>query len=288
MQWLLGTVFALGVLLVASVWLWPERPTRRERVPSAASARIRDRLAQAGLGHVPVFAVVLVSVLLALVAAAVALLATGVVALAPVAFLAGASLPALGIGWRARAQRRARSTVWPDVIDHLVAGVRSGLAIPEAISGMATNCPQSVRREFLAFAADYRATGSFSYSLDRLKDALADPVADRLLETLRMGREVGGTEIGSVLRQLGSYLRAEQATRGELLARQSWIVYAARLGLVAPWLVLVALSFRPEAAAAYNTSGGLVVILFGALVTFVAYRCMLAIGRLREESRFFA
>ena len=288
MQWLLGTVFALGVLLIASVWLWPERPTRSEREPSATNARIRDRLAQAGLGHVPVFAVVLVSVLLGLVAGAVALLATGVVALAPVAFLTGVALPVIGIGWRARTQRRARSMVWPDVIDHLVAGVRSGLAIPEAICGIAANCPQSVRREFAAFASDYRATGSFSYSLDRLKDSLADPVADRLLETLRMGKEVGGTEIGAVLRQLGSYLRAEQATRGELLARQSWIVYAARLGLVAPWLVLVALSFRPEAATAYNTSGGLVVILFGAIVTFVAYRCMLAIGRLREESRFFA
>lgn len=288
MQWLLGTVFALGVLLIASHWLWPELPERRERKPGRLQLRTRDRMAQAGLSHVPTFAIVIASGVLGVLGAGIALLATGVVALVPVAFMAGCALPILGIGWRARQQRRARSAVWPEVIDHLVAGVRSGLAIPEALAGIASNCPESVRREFEAFAADYRATGSFNYSLDRLKDALADPVADRLLETLRMGRDVGGSEIGTVLRQLGSYLRAEQATRGELIARQSWIVYAARLGLIAPWLVLIALSFRPEAAAAYNTAGGLIIILLGGAVTFVAYRVMLSIGRLPEEGRFFA
>lgn len=288
MQWLLGSLFALGVVLMASHWLWPELPVRRERKPSRLHDRVRDRMAQAGLSHVPTVAVVLVSTLLGLVAGGLALLFTGILAVIPVAVCAGASLPILGIGWRARAQRRARAAVWPEVIDHLVAGVRSGLAIPETLASIAENCPESVRRPFAAFAVDYRATGSFNYSLDRLKDALADPVADRLLETLRMGREVGGSEIGAVLRQLGSYLRAEQATRGELVARQSWIVYAARLGLIAPWLVLIALSFRPEAAAAYNTPGGLIIILVGGAVTFIAYRVMLSIARLPEEGRFFA
>lgn len=288
MQWLLGSVFALGIVLIASHWLWPELPKRTERPPGKLQLRARDRMAQAGLSHVPTFAVVLVSALLGLLAAGIALVFTGIIGAAPVAFIAGCSLPLLGIGWRARRQRQARASVWPEVIDHLVAGVRSGLAIPEAVAAVANNCPESVQREFKAFAADYRATGSFGYSLDRLKDTLADPVADRLLETLRMGREVGGSEIGSILRQLGSYLRTEQATRGELVARQSWIIYAARLGLIAPWLVLIALSFRPEAAAAYNSPGGLIIILIGGAVTFIAYRVMLSIARLPEEGRFFA
>ena len=285
---LLGCAVGAGVLLCVSPWLWPRTAQRPERRPSKLAVRIRDRMAQAGLGHVPVFAVVLVSLLAGLMLAAVAALLTGIIALAPIAFAAGVALPVVGLQWRARSKRNRMATVWPEVIDHITAGVRSGLAIPEALVQVATAGPEAVRSEFRAFAADYRSTGRFEYSVDRLKAALADPVADRILETLRMARQVGGGEVGSVLRQLGSYLRVEHAIRGEVVARQSWIVYAARLGLVAPWLVLLALSFRPEAAQAYNTPGGMAVILCGAVVTLIAYRIMIAIGRLPEDERSFA
>ena len=245
-------------------------------------------MAQAGLGGTPVLAVVAIAILLGIVIGSIGVLTTGIIALAPVGFAVGLVLPTLGLSWRARVKRRNMSAVWPEVIDHLTSAVRSGLPIPEALAQLAASGPDAVRPEFSAYAADYRATGRFEYSIDRLKDALADPVADRILETLRMARQVGGGEVGSVLRQLGSYLRLEHAIRGEIMARQSWVVYAARLGLVAPWLVLLALSFREEAAIAYNTPGGFTVILAGAIVTVVAYRIMIAIGRLPEDARSFA
>ena len=46
------------------------------------------------------------------------------------------------------------------------------------------------------------------------------------------------------------------SVRAELRARQSWIVNAARLGVVAPWIVLLMLATRPEGAAAYNSPAG--------------------------------
>lgn len=285
---LLGSAFGAGLLLCASPWMWPRTAERPARPPSKVVVRIRDRMAQAGLGHVPVFAVVLVSLIAGAMAAAIATLLTGIIALAPIAFAGGAALPVVGLQWRARNKRSRMATVWPEVIDHITAGVRSGLAVPEALAQVATAGPDAVRAEFTAYAADYRSTGRFEHSVDRLKAALADPVADRILETLRMARQVGGGEVGAVLRQLGSYLRVEHAIRGEVIARQSWIVYAARLGLAAPWLVLLALSFRPEAAQAYNTPGGMAVILGGAVVTLVAYRVMIAIGRMPEDERSFA
>ena len=103
-----------------------------------------------------------------------------------------------------------------------------------------------------------------------------------------MAREVGGTEVTTVLRELAAYLRVDLATRGELEARQTWIVSAARLGVAAPWIVLLILSTRPEAAQAYNSAGGIVLIAGGAVVTFIAYRVMLRIGALPTEARWFA
>jgi tight adherence protein B len=189
--------------------------------------------------------------------------------------------------WRARAQRRATRVVWPDVVDHLVSAVRSGLALPDSVVTLAHSGPPITRAAFADFERDYRMTGGFADSLDRLKDRLADPVADRIIETLRMSREVGGNELTTVLRNLAAYLRQEAAIRSEIEARQSWIVNAARLGVAAPWVVLLLLSTRPEAAQAYNSPAGVAVIVVGLGLSVVAYRLMIGIGRLPEERRWF-
>jgi tight adherence protein B len=82
-------------------------------------------------------------------------------------------------------------------------------------------------------------------------------------------------------------LRQDVALRAEAEARQSWVTSAGRLGLAAPWIVLLLLATRPEAAAAYATPAGTVLILAAAIVTAIAYRVMLALGRLPEDRRWF-
>ena len=48
-------------------------------------------------------------------------------------------------------------------------------------------------------------TGRFADSLERLKERLSDPVGDRVIEGLRIAREVGGGELGRLLRSLSGY-----------------------------------------------------------------------------------
>ena len=114
---------------------------------------------------------------------------------------------------------------------------------------------------------------------------MADPVADRIVEALRLTRDVGGTDLGRLLRTLASFLREDVRTRGELEARQSWTVNAARLAVAAPWIVLALLSTRAAAAAAYNTPAGAVVLVGGGVCTVVAYLLMLRIARLPDDPR---
>jgi tight adherence protein B len=142
-----------------------------------------------------------------------------------------------------------------------------------------------LRAPVARFAEEQHATGRFGVALDRLKAELADPTADRVVECLRITREVGGTELGRTLRTLSAFLRDEHRVRRELEARQTWVVVAARLAFATPWLVLLLLSFRPEAAAAYRGGGGAVVIAVGAALATIGYRVMLAIGRLPAEPR---
>ena len=284
---LLGCALGLGLLLAVSPFLWPAGSTTTRRVSPGIVSRLRDRMAQAGLRNVSVPTFAIVSAIIGIAAAAATFVFIPVVALASAAGLVTLALPTVIVGGRARAGRRASRVIWPDVVDHLVSAVRSGLALPDGVATLAHSGPAPTREAFAAFERDYLATGNFARCLDRLKDRLADPIADRILETLRMSREVGGGELPAVLRNLASYLRQESAIRGEVEARQSWVMNAAQLGAAAPWIVLVLLATRPEAAAAYNTPTGVALIVGGLFVTVIAYRTMIALARLPAERRWF-
>lgn len=282
----LGLLLAAGVLLCASPWLWPAGAATRD---GAASRRgvFADALSNAGFAHLPPGRLLVITVAASVLAAGLGLALTGLPAVAVVAGIAGACAP---VGWlrsRARRMRRARRALWPDVCDLLVASIRAGQALPDAVAALAVSAPVALRPAFVAFAADMAASGHFDASAARLKASLADPVGDRIIETLRMARQVGGTELTSVLRALSASVRAEAALRAEVEARQSWIRGAAVLGVVAPWVILVLLAMRPEGARAYTSGEGVAVVLIGAAVSVVAFRLMLQVGRLPEPKRSF-
>ena len=283
---LLGLLLGAGVLLVASPWLW--RRDGADRARPVSVRRMSDRLAQAGLDRVRPSVVVAVSVVVGGAAASVVLVVLPVVPLAAAAGVVAAAVPWRVISARAARARRRSRAIWPDVVDQLVSAVRAGMPLPDALAALEQGGPESTRVAFGRFAARYRSTGDFGASLDEVKSSLADPVADRLLEATRLAREIGGSELTTVLRTLGASLRREAALRSEVEARQSWITNAARLGVAAPWVVLVVLGTRPEAISAYNSAAGAVLVIGGLALTALAYRIMMRVGRLPEERRWFA
>lgn len=279
-----GATLAAGLLLVLSPWLWPAGRNVRVRDRDSALTRL---LATAGLSRVSPLVFVGGSLACAVVAAAIAVLVTSVGAFAIVAAVAGAVAPTAWLRARSIRVARSRRALWPDVCDLLIASVRAGMSLPDAVAALAHSAPATMRPAFAAFARDVSASGHFDSSALRLKAALADPVADRIVETLRMARQVGGTELSAVLRALSASVRADANLRAEVEARQSWTRGAAVLGVAAPWVVLALLAMRPEGARAYGSPEGIALVLAGAALSFVAYRVMLRLGRLPEPRRWF-
>lgn len=279
---LLGLLLGLGLLLV-----WrsgPRAPVRTSSGPTWQD-RTADLLAQAGVeGVTPVR--LLGASLAAGAVVFVLVLGTSRVPVIAGAFGAFGALAPLVLVRRRRAKRSVElRELWPEAVDNLASGVRAGLSLPEALSQLGVRGPEQLRGPFGTFGEDYRATGRFGESLDRLKAALADPVGDLVVEALRMAREVGGTDLGRLLRTLSTFLREDARARAELEARQGWTVNAARLALSAPWVLLLLLSLQPETVAAYNTRAGALVLLVGGGMSFVAYRLMLRIAKLPESRR---
>lgn len=277
-----GLLLGVGAFCVWwSFWTPVPRPTGRV----TWQLRTRDLLIQAGAPSVTPAMLVGACAALGLVTLLLGLALTRSPAIAACFAVLTAPGPVVLVRARARRRRRALREVWPEVVDHLASGVRAGLSLPEAVAQLGQRGPVELREQFGRFAHDYRAGGRFGDALDALKERLADPVADRIVEALRLTREVGGQDLGRLLRTLSGFLREDAATRGELEARQSWTVNGARVAVAGPWVVLALLATRPETARAYDSPTGVAVLVIGGLCAVLAYRLMLRIGRLPAERR---
>jgi tight adherence protein B len=285
---LIGLLFGLGGLLIwQATARHSEKHVPRPRRPAGRSVvdRTGELLAQAGYPAIGPRQLFLLSGVTAALTGAVvgAVGRSGSIAVA-FGVLAGYAPVAL-VKHRRRQRTVELRELWPDVVDNLSSAVRAGLSLPEAVSQLGLRGPESLRPAFRRFGENYRATGRFGECLDRLKAELSDPVADRIVESLRVAREVGGSDLGRLLRTLSQFLREDARTRAELETRQGWTINAARLALAAPWLVLALLALRPETVAAYDTATGVLVLAVGGGVSLLAYRVMLRIARLPEEER---
>ncbi|GAA1920169.1 type II secretion system F family protein [Nocardioides marmoribigeumensis] len=275
-----GLLLGVGLLLVWSAFSTPA-PERSARPASA----LREQLDRAGLAGTSPRTVVAASAALFLVAFLTVLVISRTVPVAFVFAAMGAYAPLAWVAARGRSRQQELAEVWPDAVDNLASAVRAGLSLPDALAGLGDRGPEPLREAFQVFARDYQASGRLGDCLDALKVRLADPVGDRVVEGLRVAREVGGGDLGRLLRNLSAHLRDDSRTRSELVARQSWAVNGARLAVAAPWLVLLLMSFQPDVIARYSSPGGVVVLVLGASLCLFAYRAMLRIGRLPTEKR---
>lgn len=281
---LIGLLFGIGVALIVDNWT--PRPALRSRTPR--TRRVRALLDSAGMTDVDPRTIALASTGIGIVAAVVTVGITVIPVLGLVAGLAGAWTPIAFLRSRAARRQREHAEAWPDAVDHLASAVRAGLSLPEALIQLGERGPEQLRASFLQFGRDYGSSGRFAESLDLLKARLADPVGDRVVEALRIAREVGGGDLGRLLRSLSGFLRDDLRTRGEIESRQSWTIGAARLAVAAPWLVLLMMSLQRDVIARFATPTGVLLLVIGALTCFVAYRLMLRLGRLPTEQRILA
>jgi tight adherence protein B len=290
---------ASGVLLVVSPFLWPRKrnhgvtnasdgPPGEFRKIASVRRRARRLLDDAGFARVATRNFLALNFLMCPVVAGVVLLLSPVWVLAVCAAAVSGVAPWMFLVNRRTRRANQRAALWPDVSDTLISNIRAGRSIVEAVAALGETYPGSIGAAARLFDERTRSSANVTECLSELKSEWADPAGDRIVEALRVTRDVGGTRLTTVLRELSRTLRRELAVRREIVAKQSWIRVAAGIGSAAPWVVVVLLASRPEAATAYQSVAGASLICGGLAISVIAYHIMIRIGRLRPEKRWFA
>ena len=189
-------------------------------------------------------------------------------------------------------QRKARhnqrlSEVWPEVIDHLISGLYSGLSITESISGLADRGPEIIREVFADFRNSLREGSEFEEAINQVKIKFSHHGSDQIFEALFLSRKLGGGELLNTLRTLGSFQREDLALNKEISIKHGWIKNSAHISAAAPWLLLLVIGTQRGTSQAFATSSGIFILLGGVFMTLIAYLWMSKISKLPSTPRVF-
>lgn len=177
--------------------------------------------------------------------------------------------------------------LWPDVVDHLITGIQSGMSLVESLSQLSERGPRELAPYFTEFNRQIRSQGDFNAALAKLQAEFSHYASDQIFEAISLSRSLGGTHLLQVLRMVGEFIRQDLAMRKEIEVKHGWIKNSAHLSAAAPWLLLLLLSTQPATVTAYGTSTGGVILISGIFMTALAYIWMNKLGALPKPPRVF-
>jgi tight adherence protein B len=175
----------------------------------------------------------------------------------------------------------------PEMIDILISGVQSGLSLNESLAGLAQRGPDVFKDDFQRFTENLYRDGNFNNALIGVKETIAHPSFDQIVEALLIARELGGAELLTILRLLGKFIREDLSLQREIEVKQNWIMNSAHLSAAAPWILLLLLSTQPSTSQSFSTPAGLFILGAGLGITAIAYLWMNSLSRLPDPNRIF-
>jgi tight adherence protein B len=179
------------------------------------------------------------------------------------------------------------SASWPEVIDHLVSAIQSGMSLTEALTELSNRGPMVMRPAFTHFKKQVFEDGNFDQGIQTLAEQFKSHASDQIFQALLISKSLGGSELLSILRTLGNFLREDLALRNEIAVKQSWIKNSAHLSSAAPWLLLLLLAMQPSTVDAFSTVTGAGILFIGLFMTVLAYIWMTFLSRLPSVPRVF-
>ena len=286
-QTLIGAL-ALGIFVFFAVgmFLGYTPNLKRHRRPKAHTKSSQVWLSQAGLDLTP-RQFWSASATIAFIALTFFWLLTGSVAIAIV--------PAVSIGLLPRAYfARRRITrlsqvleAWPDAIRELVGSIQANSSLHSALIDLSTSGPVALRQAFARFPT-LSATLGVVPALEIIREEMADPTSDRVIEVLILAHERGGGIVTEILRDLARSTTQDIRVAMEIETDALEQKINSRAVFILPWLILVFLT--PQAGPFrdfYQTTGGLLTVIAGGILSLGGMFWVSRLAKDPVEARVF-
>jgi Flp pilus assembly protein TadB len=174
---------------------------------------------------------------------------------------------------------------WPDGIRHIVASARSRGTVHQALLELVRSGPAPLAEAFEGYP-NLSATAGARAAMEVIREELADPISDQVIEVLIVAHDQGQAITMRILRDLASLITEDLKTQDEIQTAGLEHRMDARLTFVLPWVVLVALCLSGGDYRAFYASGwGAVVVAIGGAMCLGGIAWVERLGRIPTQRR---
>ena len=207
------------------------------------------------------------SIGLALAIAVIVYLRSGALLLSlGIGVLMGAGIPHLVVNWFIKKRTNAFNSKFPDGIELLVRGLRSGLPVTETLAVVAQEVPGPVGIEFKGIVERIKIGRTMEESLQETADRLGIPEFNFFCITLAIQRETGGN-LAETLSNLADVLRKRAQMKLKIRAMSSESKASAYIVGALPFMVFFAIWFiNPGYIGGFFTDDRLIVTGIGGMI----------------------
>lgn len=178
----------------------------------------------------------------------------------------GVGLPHMIVGMLIKKRIAAFNAKFPDAIELLVRGLRSGLPISETLGVVATEVPGPVGEEFRAVVDKMKIGRTMEAALQDTADRLGTPEFQFFVITLAIQRETGGN-LAETLSNLADVLRKRAQMKLKIKAMSSESKASAYIIGVLPFMVFGSILYiNPDYMMKFFQDERLIVTGLGGLV----------------------
>jgi tight adherence protein B len=183
-----------------------------------------------------------------------------------VGLLAGAGIPHAAVNFFIKKRTGAFTTKFPDAIELLVRGLRSGLPVTETLGVVATEVPGPVGEEFKMVTERIRIGKTMEEALQDTADRLNTPEFSFFCITLAIQRETGGN-LAETLSNLADVLRKRAQMKLKIRAMSSESKASAYIVGSLPFIVFgMVYWINPKYLGGFFTDDRLIVTGLGGLL----------------------
>jgi tight adherence protein B len=178
----------------------------------------------------------------------------------------GAGLPHMAVNYFIKRRTNQFNTKFPDAIELLVRGLRSGLPVTETLTVVANEVPGPVGVEFKAITDRIRVGRTMEESLQVTADRLGIPEFNFFCITLAIQRETGGN-LAETLSNLADVLRKRSQMKLKIRAMSSESKASAYIVGALPFIVFFMIWWiNPDYVGGFFSEDRLIVAGLGGMV----------------------
>ncbi len=182
-----------------------------------------------------------------------------------VGLLVGAGLPHMAVGYFIKSRGTNFTTKFPDAIELLVRGLRSGLPVSETLGVVAQEVPGPVGQEFKLVIERMKIGRTMEEALQETADRLNTPEFSFFCITLAIQRETGGN-LAETLSNLADVLRKRSQMKLKIKAMSSESKASAYIVGALPFIVFIMIYWiNPGYIGGFFTEDRLIVAGLGGL-----------------------